>query len=242
MKFVSNQSKIVLDKPKFNCDTCLVSKKNLHKAGVFQELMYPHCCAYIGKAGSGKTTLLMSLLHNKNVYKKKFENILLVMPTNSRGSIKNFPEFPDNKQWDELNGESIDEIIDFLTQATLRKERTLLIMDDIASQLKSSRYVMERLKHLVFNRRHLKCFIDFTVQSYLTIPKDIRKNLTHCFIIGKPSKSEAEVLFQELFNFSKKDTMKLFENVFKKKHDYLFLSIESQKLFNQDQDEIIYDV
>ena len=113
MKFVSNQSKIVLDKPKFNCDTCLVSKKNLHKAGVFQELMYPHCCAYIGKAGSGKTTLLMSLLHNKNVYKKKFENILLVMPTNSRGSIKNFPEFPDNKQWDELNGESIDEIIDF---------------------------------------------------------------------------------------------------------------------------------
>ena len=48
----------------------------------------------VGKAGSGKTSLLINSLNMKKenrVYRKVFDKILLVMPSNSRKSLKNNP-------------------------------------------------------------------------------------------------------------------------------------------------------
>ena len=241
MKIIENDNKVKMKNVEFNCDRPFCNEKELAKMGCFKDLAYSFNMAFIGKPGSGKTTLVFSFL--QTIFKKKYNNILLVMPPNSRSSIKKNPlaDLDENKVWDELNAQSIDSIIEFLEEATKRKERTLVFMDDIASQLKGagSRYTQQRLKHLSFNRRHYKASLLFTVQSYLTIPKDIRKTLSH-IIMFQPSKTEAEVLFQELFNLKKKETMELFNAVFKKKHDYLYLCIDSQRMFNKQQNQIIY--
>ena len=240
MKIVKNEKKVKMkNQIEFTCDKPFCSKKELIEMGCFKPLSYSFNLAFIGKPGSGKTTLAFNFL--QTIFKRKYHNILLVMPSNSRSSIKNFvlSDLPQNQMWDELNASSIDEILAFLEVSTKKKERTLIIMDDIASQLKSSRYLVQRLKHLSFNRRHYKASILFTVQSYVTIPKDIRKTLSH-IITFQPSKTEGEILFQELFHLKKKETIDLFKQVFQKKHDYLFLCIDSQEMYNKEQDEIIY--
>ena len=48
----------------------------------------------IGKPGSGKTSLVISMLTSKKenrVFRKVFDNVLLVMPTCSRESMKKNP-------------------------------------------------------------------------------------------------------------------------------------------------------
>jgi len=47
---------------------------------------------FIGRPGSGKTSLLVSMLTGRKkdkVFRKVFNNILVVMPTSSRNSMKN---------------------------------------------------------------------------------------------------------------------------------------------------------
>ena len=240
MEIVENSEKVKMKAISFKCDKPFCSQKELQKLGIYKSLSVSYCLGFVGKPGSGKTTLVYSFL--QTIFKKKYDNILLVMPPNSRASIKNNPldDLNPENVFDELNSQSIDAIIEFLEASTKRKERTLVFMDDIASQLKGagSRYTQQRLKTLSFNRRHYRASLLFTVQSFLTIPRDIRKTLSH-IITFQPSKTEAEVLFQELFSMKKKETMELFKMVFQKKHDYLFLEIDSQKMYNQDQNEIV---
>lgn len=240
MKIIENPDKVKFQNVEFNCDKSFCkNEKEMKSMGCFKELSYCYSMLVSGKPGSGKTTLAFGFL--TSIFKKRYDFILLVMPRNSRQSIKKNPlnDLPENQIFDELNAETIDIIIEFLEHTTKKKKRVLLIMDDIASSLKSSRYLQQRLKHLAFNRRHYKLSMLTIVQSYLTLPKDVRKTLSH-IISFIPSKAEAESLFDELFQLKKKETMALFKEVFQKKHDYIYLCIDSQRMFNKEQNEIIY--
>ena len=164
------------------------------------------------------------------------------MPTNSRQSLKNniFQHHPQNKLFDELNLESITKIYDMLEDAVSEdpKKNTLLILDDVGASLKKKE-VSFLLKKIIFNRRHLRCHIVCLVQSYISLPLEIRKLSTNV-IAFKPSKPEAENLFRELFE-TKHDMMgKIIKYVYKKHGDYLFLNVDTQRMY-KDFDEIIID-
>lgn len=196
-----------------------------------------------GKSGSGKTSLLVSFLtgtcENK-VYRKCFDNVVVVMPTNSRQSLKKniFQHHPQNKLFDELNLESITKIYDMLEDAVSEdpKKNTLLILDDVGASLKKKE-VSFLLKKIIFNRRHLRCHIVCLVQSYISLPLEIRKLSTNV-IAFKPSKPEAENLFRELFETQHEMMGKIIKYVYKKHGDYLFLNVDSQRMY-KDFDEIV---
>jgi KaiC/GvpD/RAD55 family RecA-like ATPase len=198
-----------------------------------------------GKPGSGKTSLLISFLtgngENK-VYRKCFNNVMVVMPTNSRQSLKKniFEKHPQNKLFDELNLESITKIYEMLEDAVSEepKKNTLLILDDVGASLKKKE-ILFLLKKIIFNRRHLRTHIVCLVQSYISLPLEIRKLSTNV-IAFKPAKPEAENLFRELFE-TKHDMMdKIIKYVYKQKGDYLFLNVDSQRMY-KDFDEIVTD-
>ena len=75
------------------------------------------------------------------------------------------------------------------------------------------------------------------VQSFLSIPREIRK-LVNNVIIFKPSKVEFITLFDELFETPKDDAMALMRYAFQKPHDFLFLNVDNQRIY-QDYDELI---
>ncbi len=75
------------------------------------------------------------------------------------------------------------------------------------------------------------------VQSFLSIPREVRK-LVNNTILFKPSKVEFITLFDELFETHKDDAMELMKYAFQEPHDYLFLNVDNQRIF-QDYDELI---
>lgn len=230
MFFVENNTqKLNLKKIKFNCDEMICP--DMEHMPMWSHLNKTNFSIFLGKPASGKTTLMMSILRNKKLYAKKFDNIVLVMPPNSRQSLASDLLIDPGKIYDSL--ENIDEIYDRLDTASKAGERTLLILDDVSADLKSSKQIEETLSKIIYNMRHLKTTIFLLVQSYITIPKNMRKCITNLFVF-KLSKNEMEVLSKEIFEMDSRETLGLLK-LYEKKHDYLFINVNSQQMFrNQD--------
>ena len=63
-----------------------------------------------GRAGSGKTSLLINMLESKGdnrIYNRVFDKIVLVMPTNSRKSLKDNPldDLPADQTFEEFSNQ-----------------------------------------------------------------------------------------------------------------------------------------
>ena len=78
------------------------------------------------------------------------------------------------------------------------------------------------------------------LQSYKSIPKEVRKLITNA-IMFKPSKVEFEVFAEELFEMKREKAIELMNFVYEKPHQYLFLNVESQKMYRGFDEIIIHD-
>jgi ASC-1-like (ASCH) protein len=189
----------------------------------------------IGKPGSGKTSLLVSWLTSRGknkIFRKVFNNILVVMPESSRASMKKnpFEKHPEDKLYEELTSESIHEIYSQLLGYSKAGDKSLLILDDVGASLKNLD-IQTKMKQIMFNRRHLKVHIVIMVQAYTSIPKELRKQIS-TVVMFKPSKEEALLLFSELFETKKDMALDIMKHVYKSPHDYLVLNVASQKMFS----------
>lgn len=236
IELIENE-KMNLSIPKFLCDGN-VCGEHLNKYPMLSHLNKFNTTCFLGRPGAGKTSLLISMLTSKGdnrVFYKTFDKIIVVMPSSSRASLKvnPFRDHPPERIFDELNLENLISIYDMIQQHADDKETTLLIMDDVGSDIKNKE-IQKILKKLAYNRRHLKLCQFFLLQSYTATPKDIRKLFSN-IIIFKPSKVEAENIIEEVLEQKKEiaiNILQLFENP----HDYLFVNIPTQKMyFNFDQ-------
>jgi hypothetical protein len=240
-----NNNKPNLEIPEFICDNgiCNNPKSLLNTQSMLQHMNTFTMNGVIGRPGSGKTSMLLSFLtgrKDKKIFRKAFNNILLVMPESSRQSLKKniFEKHPADKMYEELTQESIDDIYQkLLTYSGEENESSMLILDDVGASLKNNS-IQQTLRKIIYNRRHLKCSIFILLQSYLSAPKEIRKMYNNIFVLYKPSKTEIENLFSELFETKKDLCIDIMNFVFKNPHDYLMLNIDSQKMY-RDFDEII---
>jgi len=236
---IKKNKKIKLIIPEFVCDGCL--SENLKKYDMLNHMNNYNFTAMIGQPGSGKTSLLVSFLTGtgKNkVLRKIYNNILVVMPSSSIKSMKNniFKNHDEDKMFNELNFDTINEIKNRLDEYTEANESTLIIMDDVGAELKNLD-IQKILRQIIYNRRHLKCSIIMLCQSFLSIPREIRKLINNT-IMFKPSKIEFEHFIHELFQ-QKKDKIIDLLQLYKNKGDYLFLNVESQRIY-QMFDEVIF--
>jgi len=210
---IIKHKKLKLNLPEFLCDYKLNKKMD-----DYQMLSHMNCFSfdvYIGKPGSGKTSILISFLTNKSIYKKVFNNVLVVMPSCSIQSMKKniFKDHDEDKMYNELTYQSLNDIYNKLLSYSEENETTLLIMDDVGASLKNNE-IQKILKTIIYNRRHLKTKIIMLCQSFLSIPREIRKLINNC-ILFKPSKLEMENFMNELFESNKDDVIPLMKCNFK---------------------------
>ena len=239
--YLKENKKMKLQIPEFNCDNNPIGG-HLNKYDMLKHFNQYSFDVFIGKPGSGKTSLLVSFLTGKGknkIYKKSFNNVIVIMPTSSRNSmVKNpFKNHHDDKMYDELSFDVINDIYDKLLNASSENENTLLIMDDVGASLKN-KDIEKQLKTIIYNRRHLKTKIIMLCQSFQSMPREIRK-LINNIIMFKPSKVEFEKLFEELFETKKNIALELLK-FYEQKHDYLMLNVDSQRIY-KNFDEIIID-
>jgi KaiC/GvpD/RAD55 family RecA-like ATPase len=243
MKITLKKNKSLdLKVPDFSCDNNPLGE-HLNDYDMLSHLNCYGFTGLIGKPGSGKTSIVISWLTGKKknkVFRKVFDHILLVMPESSRKSLKKniFEKHDPDKMFEELTSNSINTIYDMLLQSSKENEKTLLILDDVGASLKRSD-IQTMLKRIIFNRRHLKVHIVLMLQSFTTAPLVIRKLYTNV-IMFKPAKKEFETLFEELFETKKDNAIDIMNFVYDKPHQYLFLNVDSQRMF-KGFDELIFN-
>ena len=228
-----------LGKTEMVCDMDLHKKLNKYELTKF---LNKHSANLLcGRAGSGKTSLLFSMFKSPDIFKKVFHNIFLFQPFASASSVKNnvFDAIDEDQKFNELNEENLSGVMETVRNED-KKYNNCIIFDDMTAYLKYGE-VEKLLKELVFNRRHYRTSIFFLVQSYVSVPSQIRKLFSNLFIF-KVSKKELETIRDEILEAIPKDCVgELAKLVFDKPHEYLFINADSQRLFKKFDEIIIND-
>jgi hypothetical protein len=187
----------------------------------------------VGKAGSGKTSLLINSLNMKKenrVYRKVFDKILLVMPSNSRKSLKNNPldDLPEDQVFENMGDDVINKVkeireeFDELDKKKKRSRRQLLILDDITAYLKDKNN-MKSLIELATNRRHLKLSIILLVQFIRAVPRPVRFQVTNVTFFKPSNEIDVKIIQEEFVNLKKDVFDNLKRLVFQNSHDFLMV-------------------
>lgn len=203
----------------------------------------------VGKAGSGKTSLLINALNMKKenrVYRKVFDKILLVMPSNSRKSLKKNPldDLPDDQVFEEMSKDVIDKIkeirsdFDELDKKKKRSRRQLLILDDITAYLKQKENV-KTLIELATNRRHLKLSIILLVQYIRAVPRPVRFQVTNVAFFKPSNELDLKIIQEEFVNLKKDVFDNLKRLVFQNAHDFLMVD-KNNETFYKNMQKIIF--
>jgi KaiC/GvpD/RAD55 family RecA-like ATPase len=183
--------------------------------------------ALIGSAGSGKTSLMIHLLTSDDCYKKKFDHVHLIAPKSSMASLSEkdniWSGHPPEKIHNELNWSILDKIEHLAKERIHKKprENTLLVIDDMAAHLKE-KATEQKLRDIVFNRRHIGTSIMILVQSYNAMPLSLRKTLSHFSVFKPRNKKETEAIFEEVIFLSKHAAEDVHRFVYREDHDFLF--------------------
>jgi hypothetical protein len=90
-------------------------------------------------------------------------------------------------------------------------EHSIVIFDDVGSQLKKSQQVEKKLVQLVQNRRHLFTSTIFIVQKFKDLPTGLRSNMSHFATFRPKNLIERDAIMSEMFPFKKDDTDQIFD-------------------------------
>ena len=103
-----------------------------------------------------------------------------------------------------------------------KKRKVLIVFDDMFADMINNKKLDSIVTELFIRGRKLNISIVFITQSYFKVPKDVRLNSTHFFIMKIPKKRELQ---QIALNYSSDIDFKDFMNIYKKyiKELYSFL-------------------
>ena len=148
-------------------------------------------------SGSGKTNALLNLINNqpdidkiylcaKDPHEAKCQFLI-----NERKNTK-LKHFNDPKTSIEYSNDMQDVYKD-IDQYNAGKERKILIVfDDMIADMINNKKLNSVITELIIRDRKLNISLVFITQSYFKVPKDVRLNSTHFFIMKIPNKRELQ--------------------------------------------------
>ena len=204
--------------------------------------------ACIGKSGSGKSNLIQALTQStgkKRIYNRKFSNVFIVSP--SVGSQANKPKLPDDRFYTSVK--DLNTIFDRIQNEEGMEGRTLVILDDIGSEIKKAGEETLILKKLFNNGRHCgRPIIDeetgeqiesgavsviIAAQKLTQLPPYLRHQLTHLAIFDpRNTKSELQVLYEEFFACEKNIFNEILYRVYSKPYNFIFCDTQKSRIYN----------
>ena len=183
---------------------------------------HPYRILIIGGSGSGKTNALLNLMNNqldidKNLSLCKRSQYLI----NKREKV-GLNHFNDPKAFMEYSNDMQDVYKNIEDYNPIKKRKVPIIFDDMIADMINNNKLNPIVTELFIRARKLNIPIVFITQSYFKVPKDVRLNSTHFFIMKIPNKRE---LRQIALNHSSDIDFKDFMNIYKKctKEPYTFL-------------------
>ena len=102
------------------------------------------------------------------------------------------------------------------------ENKTLIFFDDMIVDKIRNRTLDSIVTELFIRGRKSNISLVFITQSYFKVPKDVRLNITHFFIMKTPNKSELQQIAQKhLSNVSNKDFINIHKKYTAKSYSFL---------------------
>ena len=149
---------------------------------------HPYEILVIAGSGSGKTNALLNLINShpdinkiylyaKDPYEAKYQ--LLIKKRESTG----LKHFNDPKAFIEYSNDMEDVYKTIEEYIIVKKRKILIVFDDMIADMINNRKLNPVVTELFIRRRKLNISIVFVTQSYFKVPKDVRLNSIHFFIM-----------------------------------------------------------
>ena len=190
-------------------------------------LDHPYRILIIGGSGSGKTNALLNLMSNqldidkiylyaKDSYETKYQYLI-----NKREKV-GLDHFNDPKAFMEYSNDMQDVYKNIEDYNPIKKRQVLIVFDDMIAYMINNKKLNPVVTELFIRRRKINISIVFITQSYFKVPKDVRLNSTHFFIMKIPNEKELQ---QTALNHSSdidfNDLMKIYKKFTAKPYSFL---------------------
>ena len=181
----------------------------------------------IGGSGSGKTNTLLNLineqkdidkiyLYAKDLSESKYEYLI---KNRENAGIKHLN---DSKAFIECSN-TMDDIYENIDDYNPNRRRKILIaFDDMIADIMTYKKFQSIIKELFIRCRKLNISLVFITQSYFSVPKDVRLNSTHYFIMKINNKRELQnIAINHSADIDYKDFMKIYRECTKDRFNFL---------------------
>ena len=179
---------------------------------------HPYRILIIGGSGSGKTNTLLNLINNQPdidkiyLYAKDLNEPKYQFLINKREST-GLKYFNDPKAFIEYSNDMHDVYKNIDNYNPDKENKILIVFDDMIADMINNKKLNSIVTELFIRGRKLNISLVFITQSYFKVPKDVRLNTTHFFIMKIPNKRELQ---QIALNHSSDIDYKDFVNIYKK--------------------------
>ena len=188
---------------------------------------HPYRVLIIGDSGSGKTNALLNLINNqpdidkiylyaKDPYETKYQYLI-----NKREKV-GLDHFNDHKAFMEYSNDMQDVRKNIEEYNSIKKRKVLIVFDDMIADMINNKKLNPIVTELFIRGRKINISIAFITQSYFKMPKDVRLNSTHFFIMKIPNKRELQqVALNHSSDIDFKDFMKIYKKCTAKPYSFL---------------------
>ena len=177
---------------------------------------HPYKILLVGGSGSLKTNALLNLLNNQSdidkiylyaidPYERKYQYLI-----NKREKV-GLDHFKDPKAFMEYSNymQDVYKIIEDYNPG--KKGKILIVFDGMIADMINNKKLNPVVTELFIRCRKLNISIAFITQSYFKVPKDVRLNSTHFFIMKIPNKRELQqIALNHSSDIDFKDFMKIY--------------------------------
>ena len=95
-----------------------------------------------------------------------------------------------------------------------RRRKVLIVFDDIIADIMTNKKFQSIIKELFIRCRKINISLVFITQSYFSVPKDVRLNSTHYFIMKINNKRELQnIATNHSADIDYKESIKIIENL-----------------------------
>ena len=184
----------------------------------------PYRIFIIRGSGSIKTNALLNLINNppdidkiylyaKDSYEAKYQYLIIKRDKVGLDHVKN------HKAFMEYSNDMQDVYKNIEDYNPNKKRKMLTVFDDMIADMINNKRLNTIVTELFIRGRKLGISIAFITQSYFKVPKDVRLNSTHFFIMKIPSKRElqqialnhsSDIHFKDFIKIYKKYTAELY--------------------------------
>ena len=104
----------------------------------------------------------------------------------------------------------------------IKKRKILIVFDDMIADMINNNKLNPIVTELFIRGRKLNIFIVVITQSYFKMPKDVRLNSTHFFIMKIPNKRELQqTALNHSFDINFKEIIKIYKKYTKEPYSFL---------------------